>query len=85
MNINDNDISILIELFINANTYINSQARYSLCDISRTCKEKEMYNLPPTKHSCMEEAITVSISCEKLDQSLKDIGFKGVKTNDINT
>ena len=75
MSIDINDVSILIELFVNIDQYINAQTNYSLCDIERTCKEREEYNIPSTECDCIEEAIAVTKSGERVEQLFEDIGF----------
>lgn len=75
MNIDMNDISMLIELFVNVDQYINAQTNYGLCDIERTCKEREEYDVPLTECDCIEEAIAVTKSGERVEQLFKDIGF----------
>lgn len=75
MSIDINEVSILIELFVNTDQYINAQINYSLCDLERTCEEREKYNLPPTECDCVEEALTITKYGERLDQIFEDIGF----------
>jgi hypothetical protein len=75
ISIDSTDVSTLIDLCVNSNEHFNAQADYSMCDIERTCKEKEMRNSSPVVYDCMTEAILCAKSGEKLDQSLRDIGF----------
>lgn len=75
ISIDNTDISALIELCDNSNNYSDAQFDYSMCDIKRTCTEKEPSICSPDICDCMTEAILCSKSGEKLDQTLRDIGF----------